>query len=469
MANQNLLTYGLKVTQLKQDYYAPTLYLNGSSIPNESIYCFLSRVDPWTDDNNPPVPTQDQAYIKNVFNNMFAAKKITASNITPVVQRIDWTSGAIYDYYQDNVDMFATNSSGLLIKTFYVKNRYDQVFKCLWNNINPLTGLPGASTDEPFLQPGTYNTNNVFISPNDGYKWKYVYTIDIGNKTKFLDSVWMPVPVGNTTPNATTTFGTGSIDVINVTSGGSGYDVVNSPITVTVVGANSTAVTANVSSVQVVGGVIKDITVINPGANYINADVVITSANSLMGSGATAIAPVSPIGGHGYDPISELGCNHIMFAVEFNADEGGYIPTDIDYRQVGLLINPMDSSANGATLATNPVYDLTTNLQISSGVGTTFQSDELAQQFDSKGNLLFSATVLSFNSTTNLLRVINISGTPVNNAQIIGSISKASRVLLNTSPPTFMKFSGYISYIENRAGVQRSSDGIEQFKFVLSY
>jgi hypothetical protein len=32
-----------------------------------------------------------------------------------------------------------------------------------------------------------------------------------------------------------------------------------------------------------------------------------------------------------------------------------------------------------------------------------------------------------------------------------------------------MKFSGYISYIQNRSAVQRSSDGIEQFKFVLGY
>jgi hypothetical protein len=32
-----------------------------------------------------------------------------------------------------------------------------------------------------------------------------------------------------------------------------------------------------------------------------------------------------------------------------------------------------------------------------------------------------------------------------------------------------MKFSGYISYIQNRSAVQGSADGIEQFKFVLGY
>jgi hypothetical protein len=29
--------------------------------------------------------------------------------------------------------------------------------------------------------------------------------------------------------------------------------------------------------------------------------------------------------------------------------------------------------------------------------------------------------------------------------------------------------SGYLSYIQNLTGIQRSADGIEQFKMVLSY
>jgi hypothetical protein len=157
MANQNILTYGLKLTKLKQDYYAPTLVFPGSTSPAESIYCFLSRVETWNNDDSPPIPTQDQKYIKEVFKNMFVAKQVTSSNMSPVTQRVDWTSGIIYDYYRDDVDMFAVNEIGFLVKTFYVKNRYDQVFKCLWNNNG------AASTDEPFFQPGTYNTNNVFV------------------------------------------------------------------------------------------------------------------------------------------------------------------------------------------------------------------------------------------------------------------------------------------------------------------
>ena len=465
MANQNILTYGLKVTQIKQDYYAPSVLLNGNIV--ESIYCFLSRVDPWPDDNNPPIPTEDQRYIKNVYKNMFVAKQLTSSNIVPVVKRIDWTSGQIYDYYQDNSDMFAVDNNDFLIKSFYVKNRYDQVFKCLWN----ANGI--SSTVEPFFQPGTYNTNNVFIG-SDGYKWKYIYTIDVGSKIKFMDSTWMPVPIGTNTPNPiSTTPGIGSIDVVNVTFGGSGYDSANSPITVIITGDGSGALANAVIS----GGVVTDITVGNAGSNYSYASVEITAANTELGSGATAIAPASPIGGHGFDPVSELGCNHVMFAVEFNGNETlngvSYVPIDIDYRQLGLIINPMaiDTFPN---FANNAIYDLTTQFTVASGFGV-YTSDETITQKDVNsssptfGQTLFTATVLSFDTSTNVLKLINTSGSPIFNSTVTGSSSKTSRTLLSATTPNFIPFSGYIAYIENRTGVQRSLDGIEQFKFVLGY
>ena len=464
MANQNLLTYGFNASQIKQDYYSPSLVLSGSTNPTESIYCFLSQVLPWADDNNPDVPEQTQRYLKTVYKSMFVAKHITSNNITPVAQRFDWTSGEIYDYYRDDIDMFEKDSSGLLVKMFYVKNRYDQVFKCLDNNNE------AESTDEPFFQPGTYNTNNVFTSGVDGYKWKYIYTIDVGNKVKFMDSTWIPVPVGSKTPNATTTAGTGSIDAIILTNGGVNYEPSNTTITIT---GDGTGATANLSMSS---GVITDINIFNPGSNYTYANVSITSANT-QASNAAAFAPVSPVGGHGYDPVSELGCNHIMYTVEFNSAETlngvDYIPIDIDYRQVGLLINPMASDTYPA-FANGSIYDLSTQITVASGFGA-YTPDETVVQIDinpnntTYGQVIFTGTVLSFNTSTNVIKLINTSGTVTTSASIQGQTSGTTRTLLASTTPKFMKFSGYIAYIQNRSAVQRSADGIEQFKFVLGY
>lgn len=455
MANKNLLTYNLKVTQVEQLYFSPVAMLPPPiSQPIGLIYCFLSRVIPWNDETEPPQPTQDQRYIKNVFKNMFVAKQVSSNDISPVTERIDWVTGTTYDYYQDDIDMFEVNDEGMFIKKFYIKNRYDQVFKCLWNNNG------GPSTSEPFFQPGTYGTNNIFKGA-DGYKWKYVYTIDIGLKSKFMDAHWIPVPVGANTPNPIqSSAGCGDIEVINVINGGSGYDPSNSIITISITG-DGTGATA---TADVIDGTINDIIVTNAGTNYTFANVSITST---LGSGATVNYPISPIGGHGFDAVSELGCHKVMITTEFNGDEGGYIPTDIDYRQIGILISPT-SLSSFPNPANNNIYKTTTDLVVAPGFGV-YTSDETIYQGTSVNDSTFSATVLSFDPASNVVKLINTYGTPTLNAPVFGDTSKTVRTLLNYSTPEFVPFSGYMVYIENRESVQRSADGIEQFKFVLGY
>jgi hypothetical protein len=76
---------------------------------------------------------------------------------------------------------------------------------------------------------------------------------------------------------------------------------------------------------------------------------------------------------------------------------------------------------------------------------------------------------LSFDAATNVIRVLNTTGTPTTNGPIFGNTSKTTRTLLSYTMPNFTLFSGYMAFIENRTGIQRSPDGIEQFKFVLGY
>jgi hypothetical protein len=50
-----------------------------------------------------------------------------------------------------------------------------------------------------------------------------------------------------------------------------------------------------------------------------------------------------------------------------------------------------------------------------------------------------------------------------------GPITAAVRTLLTTENPDFIIYSGYPLYIENRQAVNRSPDGTEQFRIVLSF
>ena len=147
--------------------------------------------------------------------------------------------------------------------------------------------------------------------------------------------------------------------------------------------------------------------------------------------------------------------------------------SDIDYRQLGILINPMDKNSY-PNFANNTIYDLTTHFTVASGFGV-FTSDETVVQVDVNsssptfGQTVFTGTVLSFNTSTNVLYLINTTGTITTNAPIIGDSSKTTRTLLSSTSSELIPFSGYITYIENREPIQRSVDGIEQFRFVLGY
>ena len=454
MAYKNILTYNARVSQVEQVYYSPTAVLPVTGLPISSIYVFLSRIDPWANDLNPDTPQQTQQYIKEVFKNMFVAKLVNQNNISPVIERHDWLSGTTYNYYQDNINMFEVDQNGFNVINYYVRNSYDQVFKCLWNN------LGGLSTVEPYFQPGNYGLNNIFKG-SDGYKWKYMYTIDVGTKKTFMDATWIPVPVEQNTPNPLqTAAGSGDIEVINVTNGGSGYDTANGAVTVTITGDGTGAEGLAVANAA---GSITDVIVINAGTNYSYATVTISST---IGSGATAIAPASPVGGHGFDPIAELGVKAAMVTAEFNGSEGGYVPTDVNYRQSGILINPT-SLQNYPYPANGQIYSTSTDLVVSTGFGA-YVSDEIVYQ-GSITNPTFRATMLSFNSTTNVVKLINITGTPLVNQPIFGVTSQTARTILTYNTPNFVPFSGYLSQIQNRSGVERSPDGIEQFRFVLGY
>jgi hypothetical protein len=461
MANKSLITYGSKISQVEQVYYSPVAVVPPNiTVPISSMYCFLAKVDAWPNNNNPPVPAQDVKALKTIYKNTFAVKHITSNDISPVIKRVNWESGTVYDTYSDEVDMFELDVNGNLVKKFYIKNRYDQVFKCLWNDND------ADSTVEPYFEPGTFSTNNIFQGA-DHYKWKYMFTIDSGSKLKFMDATWIPVPVGTNIPNALqSNAGAGNIDVINVLDGGALYDPSNSAITVTITGdgtgASATAV--------VVGNAITDVIMNTTGTNYTYANVSFTTT---AGFGAIAKVPVSPVGGHGFDPISELGCKHVMISAEFKGGESGIIPTDIDYHQVGIINNPttkslVDTYGTDYVPATGSIYKTTTDFVVAPGFGV-YVADEQFYQGDSPETASFIGNILSFDVASNVVRVLNMSGTPTLNAPIKGYTSTTTRTLLAYSEPDFSIHSGYISIIENRSGVTRSTDGIEQYKFVLGY
>lgn len=90
---------------------------------------------------------------------------------------------------------------------------------------------------------------------------------------------------------------------------------------------------------------IDSVEVVNSGKNYTYASVIVerglTSVpNSSASLSGFAVPVISPFGGHGSNPVKELGNASLMIVTEFSQDENDKLSIENDYRQFGILVNP---------------------------------------------------------------------------------------------------------------------------------
>jgi hypothetical protein len=390
---------------------------------------------------------------------MYAAKQITSNDLSAVIPRIDWISGNTYTAYEDYLENFIFDSNGVQTNPFYARNSFDQIFKCLYS---PGTG----STVEPRLSPGQTDPSKPLPVGVDGYKWIYVTTIDKGLKQKFFDLNWIPLGLGNNIPNTLASpAGYGSIDVINITNSGNNFvnDVSGTTTTITIEGDGTGASAYAI----VAANQISQIIVTDAGYDYTFATVTVSAAAGYSGSGATANAVISPIGGHGYDPLSELGCNHIMLSGQFNGTEGGVLPANSTIRQVGVLVSPIENTGN---VAANTIYNTSDIVSVSFGT-TDYQIGEVIYQSTDGTftNSYYTAIVSNFDAGNNVVSLINIVGTPAVGSVLVGQSSGASRIMLTYNQSILNVGSGYMMYYENRQPVARSINDNQQVRLLLKF
>ena len=391
---------------------------DGRSAKHSNIlYAVLGRQLPFTQEPVAEAAIEtDKNKQRELWKQAIGGRKITTGDVSHVVPRHDWVSGRAYAQYRDT-------DTNLFARDFYVMTDENNVYKCLYNN-------KGATST---VKPADFSTLPFTLA--DGYTWKYMYTISLGDADKFLTTSHMPVKTLSTTDgsvegdrqvavqNASVN---GSIDIIETVQVGTGYhqisngavesattttvrlsasgdnppsavdnfyngsslyintgtgagqirrviDYSGSTKTFTVNSAFSTI--ANTDSRVIVSptvtirgdgqgalayseintsGQVSNIHVISVGSLYSEADAFVT-ANAIHGSGATANVIISPVGGHGNDPIRELGADKVLLNVQFDGSEGvsangnGYIPANTDFRTISILKDPIlkcDSNNN---------------------------------------------------------------------------------------------------------------------------
>ena len=405
-----------------------------SETSNTIMYLFIGKNTAFPNDNAPPTPVNSTANVEYTpWRDMYAAKRITTSDVTHAIPRYDWTSGTVYDKYDDQ------DTNLLESDDFYVVTEDYNVYKVL-NNAGGT-----ASTTKP---------SGVSTSPfttADGYIWKYMYSVSTAKALKFLTNEYIPVQTlasddGSDQWDVQAAAIDGGIHVINVTAGGSGY--VTAPA-VTITG-DGTGATAN-STIS--ANAVTSITITNPGTGYTRAQVAFASG------AATATAVISPKGGHGSNAVEELGGKYIMLNVRLDGNESNTFSTANEFRQVGIVRDPYLYGTSTRAVASS--FRQSFKYQLSS-ISGTFTLDET---ITSGSN---TASVVEF-TTPNLFTTLPLNLPFANTANVSGGTSSASGTIAAITTPGLQPYSGDIIYVENRVPISRAADQIEDVKLIIQF
>ena len=431
-------------------------FAGGDANANSILYVFIGRPQSWDNENLPPTPVDTISLQYEVYKDMIAMKKVYREDVAHVIPREDWVSGTVYDEYAHNRTSTnpATPGSGatsLFTSNFYVMTDEYKVYKCLFNNSG------AAST----IKPTSTSTSPVELA--DGYIWKYMYSIDTDSIVKFLTPEFMPIVACTTVQAAAVD---GAIDIIKVTYAGNAY--VSTP-TISITGdGNGVVATAIVA-----GGLVSNINVSSPGTGYrtANAQVLGGAPNA----NAVACVIIGPPGGHGSNPIDELGGYYVMINSKLTYAEGaGDYPVTNDFRRIGILVDPLDS-ATGLTRLTSNTASATNSL-ITANTTAAFAIDEIitGNITGAKARILATTDpIVGGLSTTRFIQPLN--DTAVNQIKfttsdwILGGTSGSLGRVTSVVNAEVVRDSGTVLYVDNRKAIARAADQSESIHIVIEF
>ena len=458
-----------------------------------SSYIFIGRSFDWTDENNPPAPANAVGEEIDSYADMIAMKKVSTSDVSHGLTRHDWTSGTSYDEYSH--DYSATNlspassSNNLYDSRFYVITDEYNVYKCIRTGRD----TSGAVVVSDVKPTGTSATTLVETADSNaasgrGYLWKYMYTISASETIKFVTNDFIPVKTigaiasvdgtgsGGAIGSTATDDGSAQWDVensavnggiyhVSVTAGGSGYTD-GTYTSVPIVGDGS----GGVCTVVVSSGAITHVTVTTVGSGYKRASISVSGISGIGGgSGGTLKPIISPLLGHGADPVQELGGNFVCVNARLEFAEGsGDFPIDNDFRRIGLIQDPFNVGTT--TVATSTSLAAYSQMTLSSVSGLAVDNLILSAAADGSG-VAVSRVVSISGLVVSHVPVANSAGGYVDFASSDSVYVSGSSVgtvnSVNAAFPEVERYSGQIMYVENRGAVTRAADQIEDIKLII--
>jgi len=273
-------------------------------------------------------------------------KRISPNDASLVCRKIEWTTGTVYDQYDDHLDMRELD--------FYVLTTENQVYKCL----NNFAG--GASTVQP-------TGRSIYpFTTSDGYTWKYMYTVSSFMRNRFSSVDYMPVKRAL----ADSFYNNGQLEGAVIVNPGTGYTA-DALTTVSLAGASiGSGGAGNITGNVATGGVVTAVNITNGGTNYTSVYVHI---ESVTGEGCIL------------EPVISGGVITDIIVVQGGTN---YEDTDAVHFHVGIAsgseIIPIVSSIVSGTGA-----DITTT--INAGVVDSITIVDGGENYFAKPTLAFTA------------------------------------------------------------------------------
>ena len=510
-------------------------FVNSVLDTNNSYYVFLGFSNPsnpepgfgrTTADKWPIEPTDNFQYEYQYRDTSLFGKKINSKNIRRVIRKIQWTSNTPYDMYRHdysaNNPSRVTDSGRLYDSNYYVINSDYNVYICI-DNGSDLSATVGNSEDEPTfidLEPSAAGTSN------DGYVWKYLFTVNPSDIIKFDSTEYIVVPndwatstnsqIQNVREAGDSELNFNQIKKVVIADQGLNYNENDSQVC-NILGDGSGAkvlVTTDGS------GKIESTTVTAGGTGYTYGIVDLGTLQGSVDNPAKLIPIIPPSKGHGYNIYEELGADKVLIYARFD-DSTKDFPIDTKFSQVGIIKNPStyasknviytgsEYSSLGAIKLT-PSDNLRDNVSIGTTITQTYggqtakgylasydsitgvlkyyqdrslyfnnridQTDYIGVTNDSKVVSFFDASNLQDGETP----AVNFAGgspTPANVENFSGITTTIGNQEINLgvtftkglANPEINKTTGDVIYIDNRKLVTRDSRQKEDIKIILEF
>lgn len=150
-------------------------FLRDVTNENDVFNVFFGRTLPWNSGAEViPTPTDTRIVDAEAHLNLLATKRIQPSDVVYLIPKVLWSSGKIYDRYDDDVDLSSlVDSDGK--PSFYVFNETNNcIYKCL-NRQDYVDGndgisfpeTPGSVAPSPSVTPTISVSTSMLVSPSN--------------------------------------------------------------------------------------------------------------------------------------------------------------------------------------------------------------------------------------------------------------------------------------------------------------